>query len=73
MNQLAAKFDLSSSWQLATSSQRERRNKYDKCPAFILNLQCPTSYYDIIASEQTRASVEFKVAFPGMIWLIKLC
>ncbi|XP_057809342.1 uncharacterized protein LOC131023776 isoform X2 [Salvia miltiorrhiza] len=60
VNQLAAKFDLSSSWQFATSSQREKQNKYDKCPAFILNLQCPTSYYDIITSEQSRTSVEFK-------------
>lgn len=60
VNQLAAKFDLSSSWQLATSSQREKQNKYDKCPAFILNLQCPTSYYDIVASERSRTSVEFK-------------
>ncbi|GFQ03795.1 DNA mismatch repair protein mlh3 [Phtheirospermum japonicum] len=58
LNQLAAKFDLLNSWQPATSFQSEKRNKYDICPAFILNLHCPRSYYGIITSERT--SVEFK-------------
>ncbi|KAL1566679.1 DNA mismatch repair protein MLH3 isoform X1 [Salvia divinorum] len=69
VNQLAAKFDLSSPWQLATSSRREKQNKYDKCPAFILNLQCPTSFYDIIASERLRTSVEFKDWAPVLTFI----
>ncbi|KAL7132155.1 hypothetical protein ABFS83_12G052800 [Erythranthe nasuta] len=60
LNQLAAKFDLLGSWQLATSSENEKRNKYDTCPTFILNLHCPRSYYDIITSDRSRTSVEFK-------------
>ncbi|KAL6521458.1 hypothetical protein OROGR_018027 [Orobanche gracilis] len=59
LNQLAAKFDSLSSWQPATTScQSEKRNKYDICPMFILNLHCPRSYYDIFTSDRT--SVEFK-------------
>ncbi|XP_047973390.1 DNA mismatch repair protein MLH3 isoform X1 [Salvia hispanica] len=69
VNQLAAKFDMSSPWQLTTSSQRMKQNKYDKCPAFILNLQCPTSYYDIIASERLRTSVEFKDWAPVLTFI----
>ncbi|KAL8549991.1 hypothetical protein ACS0TY_008713 [Phlomoides rotata] len=60
VNQLAAKFDVLSSWQLTTSSQSGKQNKYDMCPAFILNLQCPRSYYAIMTSDRSRTSVEFK-------------
>ncbi|KAK4409519.1 DNA mismatch repair protein MLH3 [Sesamum angolense] len=60
VNNLAAKFDLSSCWQPANSYQNKKRNKYDLSPTFILNLHCPRSYYDIVASEQSRTSVEFK-------------
>ncbi|KAL6588198.1 hypothetical protein OROMI_001176 [Orobanche minor] len=59
LNQLAAKFDSLSFWQPATTScESEKRNKYDMCPMFILNLHCPRSYYDIFTSDRT--SVEFK-------------
>ncbi|PIN23390.1 hypothetical protein CDL12_03874 [Handroanthus impetiginosus] len=47
LNQLAAKFDLLNSWRPASSYQSEKRNKYEVCPTFILNLHCPRSYYDI--------------------------
>ncbi|KAL0304778.1 UNVERIFIED_CONTAM: DNA mismatch repair protein MLH3 [Sesamum angustifolium] len=60
VNNLAAKFDLSSCWQPANSYQNKKRNKYDLSPTFILNLHCPRSYYDIVASERSRTSVEFK-------------
>ncbi|KAL6588196.1 hypothetical protein OROMI_001174 [Orobanche minor] len=57
---LAAKFDSLSFWQPATTScESEKRNKYDMCPMFILNLHCPRSYYDIFTSDRT--SVEFKL------------
>ncbi|KAK6127564.1 hypothetical protein DH2020_038682 [Rehmannia glutinosa] len=58
LNQLAAKFDSLSSWQPSTSFHSEKRNKYDMCPTFILNLHCPRSYYDLITSDRT--SVKFK-------------
>ncbi|KAL6555855.1 hypothetical protein OROHE_007129 [Orobanche hederae] len=59
LNHLAAKFDSLSFGQPATTScQSEKRNKYDMCPMFILNLHCPRSYYDIFTSDRT--SVEFK-------------
>ncbi|KAI3462297.1 hypothetical protein Pfo_018960 [Paulownia fortunei] len=67
LNQLAAKFDLLSSCQPATSFPSEKRNKYDMCPTFILNLHCPRSYYDIITSERT--SVEFKDWAPVLTFI----
>ncbi|XP_020554294.1 DNA mismatch repair protein MLH3 isoform X2 [Sesamum indicum] len=60
VNNLAAKFDLSSCWQPTNIYQNKKRNKYDLSPTFILNLHCPRSYYDIVASERSRTSVEFK-------------
>ncbi|KAL3629906.1 hypothetical protein CASFOL_026218 [Castilleja foliolosa] len=67
LNRLAAKFDLLSSWQPATSFHSEKRNKYDIFPAFILNLHCPRSYYSIITSERT--SVEFKDWCPVLTFI----
>ncbi|KAL6586459.1 hypothetical protein OROMI_001447 [Orobanche minor] len=69
LNQLAAKFDSLSFWQPATTScQSEKRNKYDMCPMFILNLHCPRSYYDIFTSDRT--SVEFKVVLKRSIMVL---
>ncbi|KAG8373586.1 hypothetical protein BUALT_Bualt11G0039800 [Buddleja alternifolia] len=60
LNQLAAKFELSNSWQPAPVFVSEKGNKCDVCPTFILNLYCPRSYYDVIPSERSRTLVEFK-------------
>ncbi|KAL6588197.1 hypothetical protein OROMI_001175 [Orobanche minor] len=69
LNQLAAKFDSLSFWQPATTScESEKRNKYDMCPMFILNLHCPRSYYDIFTSDRT--SVEFKVVLKRSIMVL---
>ncbi|XP_073158982.1 DNA mismatch repair protein MLH3 isoform X2 [Henckelia pumila] len=60
LNQLAAKFDLLNSSKPTAGSQSVKRNKGQMGPMFILNINCPRSYYDIVASEQSRTSVEFK-------------
>ncbi|XP_073029392.1 DNA mismatch repair protein MLH3 isoform X2 [Primulina eburnea] len=60
LNQLATKFDVSNSSKPTAGSQNVKRNKGQMGPTFILNLSCPRSHYDIVASEQSRTSVEFK-------------
>ncbi|VFQ70130.1 unnamed protein product [Cuscuta campestris] len=40
-------------------SQNEKQNRSQICPAFLLNLQCPKSYYDL-TFEPSKTSVEFK-------------
>ncbi|KAL3828072.1 hypothetical protein ACJIZ3_016874 [Penstemon smallii] len=60
VNELATKFDLSNSLKPTTCSQSEKQNRCHMCPTFILNLNCPRSYYDIVTSERSRTSVEFQ-------------
>ncbi|KZV47150.1 hypothetical protein F511_16992 [Dorcoceras hygrometricum] len=60
LNQLATKFDVLNSSNSSAGSQSVKRSKGQMGPVFILNLNCPRSYYDIVVSEQSRTSVEFK-------------
>lgn len=73
LNQLAAKFDFLRPSQHATSSHKEKRNIYDMCPTFILNIHCPRSYYDIVTSDRSRISVEFKVVFSSIAMNCLIC
>lgn len=71
LNQLAAKFDLSNSWKPTTDSVFEKQNRCHLIPTFILNLNCPRSYYDIVTSDRSRTTVEFKVGIPCMVILFQ--
>lgn len=71
LNQLATKFEILNSSKPTAGSQSVKRNKGQMGPTFILNLSCPRSYYDIVASEQSRTSVEFKVVSPCAFKVLK--
>lgn len=60
MNQLAACFEFPDSWKGDNESRKGKRNRSEACPAYILNLCCPQSFYDLIF-EPSKTDVVFKV------------
>ncbi|KAG2695162.1 hypothetical protein I3843_07G002300 [Carya illinoinensis] len=57
LNQLAIQFDCLDPWKI--NSQKQKRSRSQPYPAYILNLSCPRSLYDL-TFEPSKAKVEFK-------------
>ncbi|KAF5453802.1 hypothetical protein F2P56_023521 [Juglans regia] len=57
LNQLAIQFDCLDPWKI--NSQNQKRSRSQAYPAYILNLSCPRSLYDL-TFEPSKAKVEFK-------------
>ncbi|XP_031382194.1 DNA mismatch repair protein MLH3 isoform X5 [Punica granatum] len=58
VNQLAAKFEFSNSWD-TFGLPNGKRNRPRACPAYLLRLSCPRSLYDL-SFEPSKTCVEFK-------------
>ncbi|KAK0604478.1 hypothetical protein LWI29_015995 [Acer saccharum] len=59
MNQLAAGFECLDSWKVSNGSRKGKRNRSQAYPAYILNLSCPRSLYDL-TFEPSKTYVVFK-------------
>ncbi|KAK2657642.1 hypothetical protein Ddye_010694 [Dipteronia dyeriana] len=59
MNQLAAGFECLDSWKVNSGSRKGKRNRSQAYPAYILNLSCPQSLYDL-TFEPSKTYVVFK-------------
>ncbi|KAK4777600.1 hypothetical protein SAY87_017787 [Trapa incisa] len=59
VNQLAAKFDFSTSWKDHFGFQNGKRSRPHACPAYLLRLNCPRVMYDL-TFEHSKTYVEFK-------------
>ena len=60
LNQLATRFECLDSWAVNDGSQNRKRSRSQAYPAYILNLICPRSLYDL-TFEPSKTYVEFKV------------
>lgn len=59
LNQLATRFECLDSWAVNDGSQNRKRSRSQAYPAYILNLCCPQSLYDL-TFEPSKTYVEFK-------------
>ncbi|XP_075655898.1 DNA mismatch repair protein MLH3 [Castanea sativa] len=59
LNQLATRFECLDSWAVNDGSQNRKRSRSQAYPAYILNLICPRSLYDL-TFEPSKTYVEFK-------------
>lgn len=60
VNQLATRFECCDQGKPVSSSQNRKRSRPQTYPAFILNISCPRSFYDL-TFEPSKTYVEFKV------------
>ncbi|XP_059437766.1 DNA mismatch repair protein MLH3 isoform X2 [Corylus avellana] len=59
LNQLATSFECLDPWKVNNGSQNRKRSRSQAYPAYILNLSCPRSLYDL-TFEPSKTYVEFK-------------
>ncbi|KAH9662328.1 DNA mismatch repair protein MLH3 [Citrus sinensis] len=59
LNHLAASFDCSDSWKANNGFLKGKRSKSQACPAYLLNLRCPHSLYDL-TFDPLKTHVVFK-------------
>ncbi|KAK7307431.1 hypothetical protein VNO77_40485 [Canavalia gladiata] len=59
LNQLSTAFEHRNSWNTDNEFQNKKRTKSQACPAYILNLSCPRSLYDL-SFEPSKTCVKFK-------------
>lgn len=60
LNQLAIRFEHLDLWNVDGKFQNKKRTRSQACPAYILNLSCPRSLYDL-TFEPSMTCVQFKV------------
>ncbi|XP_065856516.1 DNA mismatch repair protein MLH3 isoform X2 [Euphorbia lathyris] len=63
LNQLATGFGRLDPWEVNSISQKGTRSKPQACPAYVLNISCPRSLYDL-TFEPSKTYVEFKDWIP---------
>ncbi|TKY70238.1 DNA mismatch repair protein MLH3 [Spatholobus suberectus] len=59
LNQLAIRFEHLNSWNTDNEFRNKKRTRSQPCPAYLLNLSCPRSLYDL-AFEPSKTYVKFK-------------
>ncbi|KAK7252629.1 hypothetical protein RIF29_36714 [Crotalaria pallida] len=59
LSQLAIRFGDLNSWDTNDEFQNKKRSRSQPCPAYILNLSCPRSLYDL-TFEPSKTYVQFK-------------
>ncbi|PON82743.1 DNA mismatch repair protein [Trema orientale] len=65
VNQLAARFECCDKGKAVSSTQNRKRSRPQTFPAFILNISCPQSFYDL-TFEPSKTYVEFKYQMEGL-------
>ncbi|XP_062102778.1 DNA mismatch repair protein MLH3 isoform X2 [Humulus lupulus] len=68
VNQLAARFQCSNQGKTVNNFQTRKRSRAQIYPAFILNIRCPRSFYDL-TFEPSKTFVEFKDWVPVLTLL----
>ncbi|KAG4988096.1 hypothetical protein JHK85_031079 [Glycine max] len=69
MRQLANRFEHLNSWNTDEEFQNKKRTRCQPCPAYLLNLSCPRSLYDL-AFEPSK-TVKFKDWAPILNFIVK--
>ncbi|CAJ1930674.1 unnamed protein product [Sphenostylis stenocarpa] len=59
LSQLALRFEHLNSWNTDNEFRSKKRTRCQPCPAYLLNLSCPRSMYDL-AFEPSKTYVKFK-------------
>ncbi|RDX87164.1 DNA mismatch repair protein MLH3, partial [Mucuna pruriens] len=59
LSQLAIRFEHLNSWNTDNEFQNKKRTRSQPCPAYLLNLSCPRSLYDLVF-EPSKTYVKFK-------------
>ncbi|XP_061346039.1 DNA mismatch repair protein MLH3 isoform X2 [Gastrolobium bilobum] len=59
LSQMAIRFDHLNSWNTDHEFENKKRSRSQPCPAYILNLSCPRSLYDL-TFEPSKTYVKFK-------------
>lgn len=60
LNHLASRFEFPDLQKTNSVSQKGKKSRPQPCPAYILNLSCPFSLYDL-TFEPSKTHAEFKV------------
>ena len=60
VSQLANRLEHLNSWNTDKEFRSKKRTRCQPCPAYLLNLSCPRSLYDL-AFEPSKTHVKFKV------------
>ncbi|XP_048334561.2 DNA mismatch repair protein MLH3 [Ziziphus jujuba] len=68
LNQLATRFECSDQVRAVSRSQNKKRSRSQAYPAFILNICCPRSFYDL-TFEPSKTYVEFKDWVPVLSFI----